>query len=74
MGSDRNFQAVNDKSWIWKMYCLLSKERRVMTMYPEYEVFMLGSVKRLEKSVLDYLNKRRQEGLQESWMSAWRRE
>jgi hypothetical protein len=51
MGSDRNFQAVNDKSWIWQMYCLLSKERRVMTMYPEYEAFMLGSVKRLEKSV-----------------------
>jgi hypothetical protein len=53
MGSDRNFQAVNDMSWIWQMYCLLSKERRVMTMYPEYEAFMLGSVKRLEKSVLE---------------------
>jgi hypothetical protein len=51
MGSNRKFQAVNDKSWIWQMHCLLSKERRVMTMYPEYEAFMLGSVKRLEKSV-----------------------
>ena len=51
MGPDRSFQAVTDKSWIWQMYCLLSKERRLMTMYPEYEAFMLGSVKRLEKSV-----------------------
>jgi hypothetical protein len=50
MGSNRDFRAVNDKSWIWQMYCLLSKERRMMTMYPEYEAFMLGSVKRLEKT------------------------
>ena len=51
MGPDRSFQAVTDRSWIWQMYCLLSKERRLMTMYPEYETFMLGSVKRLEKMV-----------------------
>ncbi len=41
------------------MYCLLSKERRVMTMYPEYEAFMLGSVKRLEKNVLEQVQAER---------------
>jgi hypothetical protein len=51
MGQDRNFAAVNDKSWIWQMYCLLSGERRVQITYQEYETFMLGAVKRLEKGV-----------------------
>jgi hypothetical protein len=49
MGPDRDFKAVSDKSWIWQMYCLLSKERRLLTMYKEYEAFMLGAVKRFEK-------------------------
>ena len=51
MGPDRDFKAVSDKSWIWQMYCLLSKERRLLTMYQEYEAFMLGAVKRFEKCV-----------------------
>ncbi len=51
MGPSRDFAAVNDKSWIWQMYCLLSEERRLRTTYQEYDIFMLGAVKRLEKGV-----------------------
>ncbi len=51
MDPGRNFAAVNNKSWIWQMYCLLAEERRVQTTYQEHETFMLGAVKRLEKGV-----------------------
>ncbi len=51
MGLVRNFAAVNYKSWIWQMYCLLAEERRMQTTYQEYETFMLEAVKRLEKCV-----------------------
>ncbi len=53
MGVARSFAAVKDKSWLWQMYCLLSGERRRITTYKQYETFMLGAVKRLEKGVLE---------------------
>jgi hypothetical protein len=53
MGVARSFAAVKDKSWVWQMYCLLSDERRKLTTYQQYEIFMLGAVKRLEKCVLE---------------------
>ncbi len=53
MGVARSFAAVKDKSWVWQMYCLLSDERRRLTTYKQYETFMLGAVKRLEKGVLE---------------------
>jgi hypothetical protein len=59
MGLVRNFAAVNDKSWIWQMYCLLVEERRVQITYHEYETFMLGAVKRFEKSVQEEAQARR---------------
>ena len=52
MGVARSFAAVKDRSWVWQMYCLLSDERRRLTTYKQYETFMLGAVKRLEKRVL----------------------
>ncbi len=33
MGSKRDVVAVKDKSWIWQMYCLLSEDRRIQTLY-----------------------------------------
>jgi hypothetical protein len=52
MGRTRSFIAVNDKSWMWQMSCLLPAERRAVTTYKQCEVFMLGAVKkRLEKGV-----------------------
>ncbi len=42
MGVGQNFAAVKDRSWVWQMYCLLSEERRRLTTYKQYEIFMLG--------------------------------
>jgi hypothetical protein len=44
MGLNRDTAAVRDKSWIWQMYCLLSKERRRLTTPTQYDAFMQGTV------------------------------
>ncbi len=53
LGSKRDVAAVKDKSWIWKMYCLLSEDRRIQTLYPQYETLMLGAAERLEGKLRD---------------------
>jgi hypothetical protein len=53
MGSKRDVAAVKDKSWIWQMYCLLSEDRRIQTVYPQYETLMLGAAERLEGRLRD---------------------
>ncbi len=53
MGTNRDVAAVKDKSWIWQMYCLLSEDRRIQTLYPQYEALMLGAAERLEDKLRD---------------------
>jgi hypothetical protein len=53
MGSKRDVAAVKDTSWIWQMYCLLSEDRRIQTLYSQYETLMLGAAERLEGRLRD---------------------
>jgi hypothetical protein len=53
MGPKREVAAVQDKSWIWQMYCLLSEDRRMQTLYPQYETLMLGAAERLKVRLRD---------------------
>ncbi len=50
IGSKKDVAAVKDKSWIWQMYCLLSEDRRMQTLYPQCKALMLEAAERLEGS------------------------